>query len=417
MVLIGVALPTIGGTLTIAGVLLIDQRDLVPITTTLGNILVAWGLFRYRLFDLAPIGHTMVFKSIADAVIVIDRRNRVVDLNPSAYTLICRYAPSPRIIGQSIEKLFEQWSDIIKQYSQQYDPLETELTINTHEGPIIFVLSISPIHLSSDYIGGRTILLKDMTDRKRTEAQLLERSRELEKARAHAEHADQLKSQFLASMSHELRTPLNAILNFNQFVSSGLFGPVTEKQIDALEKSTQSARHLLALINDVLDMSKIESGYFELSIENGVDLRPDIDEVMDIIRSLIAEKPIELSLDITGDLPRISLDRRRTRQIMLNLLSNAVKYTGSGQVRFRVWSQLTSLMFAVSDTGPGIPLTQQSIIFEPFRQLKRDSQKAIGTGLGLPIARMLVEAHGGTMWLESEPDQGSTFYFSLPLIP
>nr|MBN1229855.1 hypothetical protein [Anaerolineae bacterium] len=236
---------------------------------------------------------------------------------------------------------------------------------------------------------------------------------EADQQRRLAEEANWAKSQFLASVSHELRTPLNAIINFSQFVSSGLHGPVNEKQVDALGKTTSSARHLLALINDVLDMSKIESGRLELFLEEDVDLCPEIRQVLDTTRTLLEEKPVELIEDIAGDLPRLRVDRRRIRQVLLNLTSNAAKFTREGHIALRVSHADGQVLFVVEDTGPGIDPEQQALIFEPFRQLDRSTQTE-GTGLGLPIARQLVEAHGGRLWLESTPGSGATFYVSLP---
>ncbi len=250
----------------------------------------------------------------------------------------------------------------------------------------------------------------------RLEQRVLERTRELDKARVEAEQASRLKTQFLANVSHELRTPLNAIINFNQFVSSGLHGKVNQQQRDSLTKSTNSARHLLALINDVLDMSKIEAGHVDLLIEDGVDLVPDLREVATTTRALLEDKPVTLELDISEDLPRVDADRRRLRQVLLNLTSNAVKFTEAGTIKLSAWSGRERMTIAVSDTGSGIAAGKQSLIFEPFSQLQRArGSKPAGTGLGLAISKSLVEAHGGTLWIESEVGQGSTFFVSIPV--
>jgi signal transduction histidine kinase len=257
-------------------------------------------------------------------------------------------------------------------------------------------------------------------DLRRSEAQLeqrvLERTRELEKARLEAEQANRLKTQFLANVSHEVRTPLNAIINFNQFVSSGLHGKVNEEQRDALTKATDSARHLLSLINDVLDMSRIETGHLDLSIEEDVDLAPDIREVATTTQALLEGKPVELLLEIPQHLPRVDVDRRRIRQVLLNLTSNAVKFTQAGSIELSVSSDGDCMIIAVKDTGTGVAADMQSQIFEPFVQLRRDrGSKPAGTGLGLAISRRLVEAHGGTLWIESEMGQGSTLFVSIPV--
>ncbi|GEM_PF-920758 len=246
-------------------------------------------------------------------------------------------------------------------------------------------------------------------------------TQEAEAARLRAENADQVKSRFLASMSHELRTPLNAILNFNEFVALGMLGEVNERQKDALEKSLESGRHLLALINDVLDISKIEAGMMKLVIEDNVNLNELIASVSASALTFLNDKPVQFIMDIDEDLPYIQADRRRVRQVLLNLLSNACKFTQKGSVTLSVKDRGDHVMFAVIDTGPGVAKEDQALIFEPFKQATNGMQNSAGgTGLGLPISLWLVNAHHGRMWLESEPDDtgtsGAAFYFTLPLV-
>ncbi len=236
-----------------------------------------------------------------------------------------------------------------------------------------------------------------------------------DEARKQAEEANQIKSQFLASMSHELRTPLNAILNFTEMMSLGMAGPVNEQQKDLLVKALESARHLLRLINDVLDVSKMQSGMMSLFIEDDVDLQEEVEQVAVTAETLIKDKPVKLVRDIADDLPTISADRRRIRQILLNLIANAVKFTDEGTITLSARRTGTDLLFAVADTGPGIPSDQQQIIFEPFVQTETGIKHSGGTGLGLPISRWLAEAHGGRLWVESTPGKGTTFYVTLPI--
>ncbi|MEO8609550.1 MAG: ATP-binding protein [Chloroflexota bacterium] len=226
---------------------------------------------------------------------------------------------------------------------------------------------------------------------------------------------DDLKSQFLASMSHELRTPLNAILNFSEFVLLEMLGPVNDKQKDALSKSVESGRHLLALINDVLDMSKIEAGMMKLFVEDNINILDELKPVIATAQTLLKEKSVQFIEDIDNNLPTIVGDRRRIRQILLNLISNAAKFTDEGSVTLSVKSRGEEILFAVIDTGPGINLEDQNIIFEPFLQTDHGIKHAGGTGLGLPISRRLAEAHGGNLWVESEDGSGSAFFVTLPI--
>ncbi|MBI5929597.1 MAG: GAF domain-containing protein [Chloroflexi bacterium] len=226
---------------------------------------------------------------------------------------------------------------------------------------------------------------------------------------------DAMKSQFMASMSHELRTPLNAILNFTQFVSSGLYGPVNERQVDALKKSVVSGEHLLSLINDILDITKIEAGMMELFVEDDVNLNHELKTVINMAESLTAEKAIKLVVDVDPDLPTILGDKRRIRQILVNLVSNAAKFTDMGSITISAKRETEDILFKVVDTGPGIAEKDQEMIFQSFRQTQAGLQKHSGTGLGLPIAKRLSEAHGGKLWLESTLGSGSTFFVRLPI--
>jgi signal transduction histidine kinase len=249
------------------------------------------------------------------------------------------------------------------------------------------------------------------------EARVTERTREAEEARLRAEHADQVKSQFLAATSHELRTPLNAIINFTKFVSQGVLGPVNEKQVEALTKSVNSAKHLLNLINDVLDISKIEAGSLQLYIESNVSLVEEMRAACAAGEALLEGKPVELRLEVDDSLPLLTGDRQRIRQILLNLISNACKFTQTGHITIKAHQDGDKIVTAVEDTGPGIAPEDHETIFETFRQTETGLRQGKGTGLGLPISRRLAEAHGGQVWLESKLNEGSTFYVALPIKP
>jgi signal transduction histidine kinase len=204
-------------------------------------------------------------------------------------------------------------------------------------------------------------------------------------------------------------------LNFTQFVSTGMLGDVNGEQVDMLDKVVHSGKHLLSLINDVLDISKIESGALKLFVETNVDLAKECQSVSDTARTLLNGKSVALSVEIAADLPLITGDKRRIRQIMLNLVSNACKFTETGSIRIALEQQRDNLQFSVSDSGPGIAPEDAELVFEVFRQTETGLRQGEGTGLGLPISQRLAEAHGGKLWFESTPGQGSTFYLSLPV--
>jgi GAF domain-containing protein/anti-sigma regulatory factor (Ser/Thr protein kinase) len=240
--------------------------------------------------------------------------------------------------------------------------------------------------------------------------------KEIQAKSAQLEVANQHKSEFLANMSHELRTPLNAIIGFSEVLMDRMFGEVNEKQADYLKDIHESGRHLLSLINDILDLSKIEAGRMELELSS-FDLPSAISNAITLVRERAQRHSIELHLDVDGQLGQLSADERKFKQIMLNLLSNAVKFTpDGGQVGVSARKFDGVVEVAVRDTGIGIAPEDQAAVFEEFKQVGRDNlRKAEGTGLGLALTKRFVELHGGAIRLESAPGKGSTFTVSLPL--
>lgn len=244
---------------------------------------------------------------------------------------------------------------------------------------------------------------------------LEERIEEARAAQARAERSDQVKSAFLASMSHELRTPLNAVINFTRFVVDGDTGPVNEQQVELLTDVINSGKHLLNLINDVLDMSKIEAGSLNLFVEDNIDLNQLLKQAIATGQSLIADKPIRLETSIDAPLPPMRGDRQRILQILLNIMSNACKFTERGEIKLTAYQKDGNVLISISDTGPGIAPDDQAAVFEAFRQTRTGLRSGGGTGLGMPISKNLAEAHGGRLWLESEPGKGTTVYVTLPI--
>ncbi len=247
------------------------------------------------------------------------------------------------------------------------------------------------------------------------EERVAARTEELRLARDAAQSADRLKSAFLATMSHELRTPLNSIIGFSGILAQGLAGPLNAEQAKQLGMVRRSASHLLALINDVLDLSKIEAGQLQLFVEE-FDVREAVEKVAALVQPQADAKELELSTVIGQEVGSLASDRRRVEQILLNLLSNALKFTEQGQVCVEVTQTPRGLRFAVTDTGPGIAPEDLPRLFLPFSQVDAGlDRRHEGTGLGLSICKRLVEHLGGTIEVTSARGEGSTFRFELPL--
>jgi signal transduction histidine kinase len=235
-----------------------------------------------------------------------------------------------------------------------------------------------------------------------------EKGRELEIANKH-------KSEFLANMSHELRTPLNAILGYTELILDNIYGDVPEKIQGVLERLEKNGRHLLSLINDVLDLSKIEAGQLTLNLSE-YSMREVVQTVSSSVEALAAEKNLDLKVVVPEDLATGKGDEQRIAQVLLNLLGNAIKFTENGEVRVEVVVSNETFLVSVSDTGLGLSQSDQNHIFKEFHQVDSSStRKKGGTGLGLSIAKSIIEMHGGRIWVESNLAKGSTFSFSLPV--
>jgi signal transduction histidine kinase len=266
-----------------------------------------------------------------------------------------------------------------------------------------------PLYVLGANLNNMVDSLAEMTDRN---AQLLT---ETQLAKEEAEEANRIKSQFLASMSHELRTPLNAILSFSKYMRQGVFGLVSDQQVDYLGKIIDSGEHLLSLINDVLDITKIQSSMLTLFIEEDIDIAQEIEKLAVSAEKLLEDKPVKLVVEVDKELPLMTCDKRRVRQIFYNLLSNSIKFTEEGVITISAKHRNGKLLFTVHDTGPGIAPEDQERIFQPFIQTETGIRHAGGTGLGLPISRQLAAAHGGRLLVESEIGKGAKFVLTLPI--
>jgi signal transduction histidine kinase len=283
-----------------------------------------------------------------------------------------------------------------------------------HSGIPIGLLNVSrrePGQFAED----ETKLLRTFADQAVIAIENVRLFKELEVANRELAAASQHKSEFLANMSHELRTPLNAIIGFSEVLSEKMFGELNEKQAEYSQDIHASGQYLLSLINDILDLSKIEAGRMELELSD-FHLPTALDSTLTLVRERAGRRSIVLHLSVDERLGQIQGDERKVRQVVLNLLSNAIKFTPEGgRIEVAAVSKEESVVVSVSDTGVGIAPEDQERVFEEFRQVGTADKRAEGTGLGLTLCRKFVELHGGRIWVKSQVGTGSTFTFTIPV--
>ncbi len=373
-----------------------------------------------------------LLEAAPDAILEVDSRGRIVLMNAVAENLT-GYSRE-ELLGQSIEILTPEelrvrhaghragyWAHPMLR------PMGTglDLHVQRKDGTRTPVeISLSPL----TYDGEKrvTAVIRDVTERKRSERQLRDMheqftadltaaNKELEARNRQIESANRLKTEFVASMSHELRTPLHTIIGFAELLSEEIEGPLNEKQRRFVGHIHRDSLHLLELINDILDLSRIEAGRLDLRPEV-FDIASAIEEVMATIRPQAAAKSLNLEGAFAQEIS-IRADRVRFKEVLYNLLSNAVKFTAEGgSIRVETFVREQFAEISVSDTGVGIPAIEQGAVFDKFYQVGATTRGLKeGTGLGLAIAKQLVEAHGGRIWLSSEAGKGSRFSFTMPL--
>jgi PAS domain S-box-containing protein len=363
-----------------------------------------------------------ILESIADGVIISDANDQVILTNSAALDILG--AERGDVIGNPFGQIIgcmapAGGAGIIGTLTES-SPYGMEAVFEVADR--VVQTSMAPVEGPGGAHMGVVAILRDVTALVRTEtererllADLQVRSQQLEDAARQLREMDRLKSQFIANMSHELRTPLNAIIGFSGVMLKGIDGPLTDPQREDLEAIFRGGKHLLGLINGVLDISQIWAGKMHLKLGD-VDLPELVEDAVSITTTLIEDRPIELVQMLEPDLPVIRADKTRVRQVLLNLLTNAVKYTEQGRVAVSVSRDDGYVVVSVADTGIGIPLEYRETIFEEFGRVDASTTRKVdGLGLGLSISRRLVELHGGQIWLESEVGIGSVFHFSLPV--
>jgi PAS domain S-box-containing protein len=405
--LIGVVAPWIANGLYIFFDWPISYLDPTPIAFTLSGASMGWALYRFRLLDILPVARDIIVENMTDAVLVIDRLGRLVDVNAAAIGLMQQKEAD--VIGKPIIDVLANRRELVQQFSN-VDEASTEIQLDIRGKLTTFDLRLSPLRNRQQEVTGRIVVLRDISALKQI-------NDDLKTAREQADELTRLKSQFLATMSHELRTPLNAIIGFSELMLTGMVGDLSDNHYKYQERILSNSKNLLSLINDILDISKIEAGRMELQSQP-FDLKEWLDNLVEQNAVLAQDKGIAFSHEIDPHLPDVLIgDASRLRQILVNLLANAIKFTPEGMVKLKIckhdkdhWSII------VSDTGIGIPPHKQETIFHEFQQVDNSSTREYGgTGLGLAIVRKFVLMMGGIVRVNSSLGEGSVFTVILPM--
>jgi PAS domain S-box-containing protein len=446
---IGALLCLAGDVLSILGLSPFPQLYLTPFSFTVLGLIIAWGLFRLRLLDMTPVARDAVIENLTDGVVVLDGQGRIVDLNPAAEAIIGY--PATKLIGRSAVQLLSSQPDLIERYRdveqahaevalvvpvaqgvwldgqpapvRASGPVEGQVTQADEElGRRYFDLRITPLRDWRGHFRGRLFVLRDITDHRETET-------ELRRAKEAAEAASQAKTTFLANMSHELRTPLTSVLGYTELLQERAAKYGYEDFIPDLEKIRAAGKDLVTMINEVLDLSKIEAGKIVVSLQD-FNVAFLVDNVVATIRPLAEKNSNTLLVHCPQPLGAMHADPSMVRQVLLNLLSNAAKFTRGGTITFTVTrvpdpspiqpgederEGIDWIHFGVTDTGIGMTQEQMGHLFEAFWQADTSATRRYGgSGLGLAISYRFCRLMGGDITVESKPGKGSTFTVHLP---
>ncbi|HKI54004.1 MAG TPA: histidine kinase N-terminal 7TM domain-containing protein [Anaerolineales bacterium] len=418
VIVIGFVIPFLGTLPGAAGFIIFGQRDITPYTFGIANLIFAWGLFRYGLFDIVPIARDAVMENMSDAVIVLDSQSRVVDVNPSALDGL--ETTASQVIGLPVTQIFANRPDLIDLF-KNIQPIREDVTYESPSGRrYVFDSFISPLRDQHNSLIGRLVVARDITEQRMVEAELhkthleLEsrvqrRTVELEVANRELEDKNAELERFTYTVSHDLKTPLVTISGYLGYLKED----VKTANMDRLEKDSQriagAVEKMQRLLNDLLELSRIGrmSNPFEAISFDGL-----VKEALDIVHGRLEERNI--TVQIQPNLPLVYGDKPRLMEVLQNLIDNAAKFFGDQPhptIEIGVNGEENGrAIFFVKDNGIGIAPEYHEQIFGLFNRLDTQIE---GTGIGLALVKRIIEIHGGRIWVESDFGEGSTFYFTL----
>lgn len=411
LVIVGNAIPLAGTFFTLSGVLAGPYRDTTPFTFALGNLIVAWGLFRYHLFEIVPVARGVLIESMSDAVYVLDAADRVVDLNPAARRAL---GVDVSVIGQPIGRVFGRWPDIVSRF-ESVEQAQTEIEVKIEGETVYLELKIQGLRDRRGRLTGRLVLTRDVTERHRTQAELQARTAQLEDANRRLQILSQAKDEFVSNVSHELRTPVNNVKLYLD-VLAGQSGR-EDKVLQTLRRETN---RLGDMIDSLLLLSRLDQQKIDLAFA-AFDLTALLAEYVTDRRLLAERHGLQLLFDPPPAVTRVMGERNLIGQVLSILLTNAINYTPSaGRVAVTALGQPNERRagFSVSDTGPGIgPQERDRLFTRFFRGAAGRASKIAGTGLGLALVKEIIDRHQGEIEVHSPGifGRGTTFVVWLPI--
>lgn len=407
-ILFGVCIPWLTSMLYVFQIEPFSSLNLTPFGFILTGLAMSWGLFHYRLLDIMPIARARVFENLPDPIMVLDTSQRIIDMNQAAQNVF--FPGRTAVMGSPVQEAFVHWKAFLEGFQQRFRQNFSELVWEIQGVQRYFEVHVTPLYNRKNMYIGDLVIFGDITRHKYSE-------QALQKTQTELSRANQLKNEFLATMSHELRTPLNSILGLSEGLLERVYGALTEKQERSLRTIERSGRHLLELVNDILEISKVEAGKLKL-IPGEVNVHELCHTSVEMIQAEAVKKRLDISVRIDEKITVMQADKPKMLRILFHLLHNAVKFTrDNGRIGIEVALNTDdqSVDITVWDTGIGISRKDAEQLFQPFGQLdRRLARRYSGAGIGLFLVQRLTELHGGQVSLESEPNKGSRFTISLP---